>query len=199
MQQRLNELLDFWFGADQSSCDQHHALLPLWLGETLAKDSEIVQRFEPLLQQVAENDVSVYADSPKGSLSMILLYHQVPRHSYRGLSAAFAFDDRALNLCLNGLSKGFDHQLSLIERVFYYMPLQHAEDLYCQQSSVNAYYQLLQIAFPESRDLYQTFYSHAVTNYRMIQTFSRFPHRNQILNRPSTHEELQFLKLNGLA
>jgi uncharacterized protein (DUF924 family) len=129
-----------------------------------------------------------------GILALIILLDQFPRHLYRQTPSAFAQDQKALNLCLAGIQNEFDHLLSLIERVFFYYPLMHAESLEMQATAVRAYQILVNLAFPETRAIYENFLAYAIKHYEIIKQFGRFPHRNLLLGRMSTADELEFLK-----
>lgn len=90
--------------------------------------------------------------------------------------------------------KEYDHTLSLIERVFFYFPLMHSENLEMQATAVRAYQILVNLAFPETRGIFESFLDYAVRHYEVIKRFGRFPQRNEIIGRPSTAEEQEFMK-----
>ncbi len=94
------------------------------------------------------------------------------------------------------MGKHEDHALSLIERVFYYFPLLHSEHLAFQEQSIRAYQLLVEMAFPETQIIYESFCKFANHHYNIIKRFDRFPQRNAILSRESTEEEIKYLKEN---
>ena len=134
-----------------------------------------------------------WQSSPRSTLALIIIFDQFSRNIYRNKPEAFAQDNAALDLCLDGLDVEKDQHLSLIERVFYYLPLEHSENLTMQINSVRAFESLLDLALPETRPIFQNFYNHAITHYETIERFGRFPYRNLTLNRESTPEEIKYL------
>ena len=118
---------------------------------------------------------------------------QFSRHIYRGLPTAFTQDKLACQLCLDGADDEIEHNLSLIERVFFYFPLMHSEMLYHQEQSLLAYQMLVDLAFAETKVIYESFYKFANHHYQIIQRFGRFPQRNALFGRVSTPEEIRYL------
>ena len=100
----------------------------------------------------------------------------------------------ALELCVKGLDEKMDQSLTLIERVFFYMPLVHAEDAEVQERSIRLYQALVILSMTETTQVYQFFLAYAYAHFRVIKEFGRFPQRNEILGRQSTQAELVFLK-----
>jgi uncharacterized protein (DUF924 family) len=127
-------------------------------------------------------------------LALIIIFDQFSRSIYRNSASAYAQDQKALSLCLNGIQKEYDHALSLIERVFFYLPLMHAESLEMQTTAVRAFQILVNLSFSETRSIYENFLDYAIKHYEVIRRFGRFPQRNISLARPSTPEEEEFLK-----
>ncbi len=178
---RLAERMQFWFGADEPEATRRE------------RDGQLRTRFEPLVVAAASGKLDSWADSPRRRLSLILLLDQLPRNLYRDDSRAFATDERALALALSGIQSGGDAALDVVERIFFYMPLQHAESLEAQDESVAAYRRLLEETPAELRALLGGVLKHAEAHRAVIQRFGRFPHRNRILGRKSTPEERQYL------
>ncbi len=92
------------------------------------------------------------------------------------------------------MEHNYDHELSLIERVFYYFPLLHSEHLAYQESSIRAYEILAELALPETKVIYESFFKFASHHYSIVRRFGRFPQRNDVLSRESTREEIEYLK-----
>jgi len=128
---------------------------------------------------------------------LILLTDQFPRNMYRDSPQAFAYDAKALAWCLEGLKQQFDRHLRPIERVFFYLPLEHAESLEHQERSVEKFRELLDEADERRKNVFAEYLDLAVRHRNIIARFGRFPHRNRILGRESTGEELAFLKEPG--
>ena len=173
--------MEFWFGSHDTTEAQR------------AHDEEIRTRFGHLVELAARGELAGWADSPRRRLSLILLLDQFPRNIYRGTRRAFAADERALSLTLSGIQSGADAALDRIERLFFYMPLQHSESLEVQDESVAAYRRLLEETADELAPQLAEALESALAHRSIIERFGRFPHRNRALGRVSTKEEREFL------
>src|SRR5207248_4244152 len=100
-------------------------------------DELIGARFAGMIERAARGELAGWADSPRRRLSLIILLDQFPRHIYRGTPRAFAYDPEALALALSGMQCAADAALNIVERLFFYMPLQHAEATEVQDESVS--------------------------------------------------------------
>src|SRR5690606_5662084 len=107
--------------------------------------------FSADLDHAIKDEYDSWQETPHGQLALILLLDQFSRHIHRDTPQAFAQDPKALAICLQGISTEADHSLSLIERVFYYFPLLHSENLNHQEQAVHSYQILAELAFPETR------------------------------------------------
>ena len=166
----------------------------IWFGEDPEVDEEIKQKFDLDLQKAIRDEYEDWQEDPRGQLALIILLDQFSRHIYRNDPKAFSQDERALNICVNGIQNECEHNLSLIERVFYYFPLLHSEEPTYQEQSVRAYKMLTDLAFSETRVIYDSFLKFANHHYSIIKRFGRFPQRNMILGRASSSEELAYLR-----
>lgn len=190
------EVLRFWFG-DQAAADEvDQSRQRIWFVKNPAVDREIRERFGDLLDPGRDGELG-WKDTPRGRLALILLLDQFPRNIFRGTADAFAYDPAALQLCLEGLDRGADQSCGLIERAFCYLPLEHAESLEYQERSVELFRTLLADAPANRQKTFASFFDYAVRHRDIIARFGRFPHRNEILGRRSTSEEMAFLKLPG--
>ncbi|MCC4797964.1 hypothetical protein BCT30_04155 [Enterovibrio norvegicus] len=190
------EVLDFWFGdADAPQSDDERQ--SLWFRGKGETDSIIRERFLPYVSMAGEGRFAQWLDSPEGSLANIILLDQFSRNIYRGLSAAFRYDEFALALCKRGLASAQDEQLPLIQRAFFYMPLQHSEHLEDQEEALFRYSQLCESAGPGLEGMFDHFYRHARIHHDIVKRFGRFPHRNASLGRLSTEDEIQWLADGG--
>jgi len=194
MIQRADEINKFWLGRVEQTIIPSEHRARVWFGEDLETDNEIKQLFTGDLEQAIRGEYDVWQGYPRGQLALILLLDQFSRHVYRDSPKAFAQDGKALTICLTGMSEESDHALSLIERVFYYFPLLHSENLHHQEQAIRAYQILTELAFPETRVIYDSFLRFANHHYGVIQRFNRFPQRNRVLKRESTPEELVYLR-----
>jgi uncharacterized protein (DUF924 family) len=193
---------DFWFGTVPLSADALNQRIRFWFGDGASalrrrRDELIRARFGELLERAASGELDAWADGPRRRLSLIILLDQFPRSIFRGTARAFAHDAQALALALSGMQSAADAALSVVERIFFYMPLQHAERREVQEESVAAYRRLLAEA-PD--DLHETFAGalRSAENHRsIIERFGHFPYRNRTLGRASTPDEVAWLRAGG--
>ncbi|QJT34325.1 DUF924 domain-containing protein [Aeromonas media] len=191
-------LLDFWFGDDSGDAPRAVRQAPLWWGKSSETDALLTHRFGELAQGAAEGELAHWAEVPVGRLALILLLDQLPRNLHRGTPAAFAQDAKARDLCLKGLSLGADKALSPLARVFFYLPLEHAESREQQARSVALFEALAaEQGDGPARETFEGFADFARRHQVIVQRFGRFPHRNAILGRTSTPEEAEFLRQPG--
>ncbi len=194
MSDKIHEILDFWFG------DLGHADLPtsdrtnLWFGENEKLKLSMLEAFKEEYQSAINGNLTSWAESPRGRLALIILLDQFSRTFYRNSKNAFAYDKEAQDLCLTGLNEKMDQALTLIERVFFYMPLVHAEISEYQEQSIRLFQSLVSLSMTETTQVYQLFLAYAYAHFRVIKEFGRFPQRNTVLGRESTEAEVAFLK-----
>ncbi|HCL52524.1 DUF924 domain-containing protein [Pseudomonas fulva] len=184
-------LLEWWFGwgtSAQAVADEKSAQ---WFGKH--HDAEAQALFDELVDQALAGGLDEWQQSPQGWLGLLLLLDQLPRMIYRDTPRAFEGDRRAQVVALQGLQKDWDYQLLPIQRVFVLLVLEHAEVLDWQNMSVERYQVLLDEQPEANRRLFEGFLDYAQQHQRVIERFGRFPHRNLVLDRPSTSEEMDFL------
>ena len=173
-----------------------------WFGDEMPelrrkRDAEIRIRFGGLLDRATRGKLDAWAASPRRLLSLIVLLDQFPRHIHRGTARAYAYDAQALALALSGIQSGADAALEAVERMFFYMPLQHAESREVQDESVAAFRRLVAEAPEAVRSMLATSLEYAESHRQVIERFGRFPHRNRTLGRESSPEELAWLQQNA--
>lgn len=190
----IEKILEYWFGGfpDAYSADlTHHEM---WYEPGHKYDQEIFINFGAVYQQAVEGELQHWLDMPRGRLALIILLDQFSRYLHRGYAEAFAQDEAAQAICLEGIGAGDDMQLHPVERSFFYLPLQHAEHIERQRLSVQAYMQL-HADVPESHQQpYRDALELAMQQHCIIETFGRFPELNEILGRASTPEEIKFMQ-----
>jgi uncharacterized protein (DUF924 family) len=178
--QELRQRDTLWFGADT---------------HLVAQQDELVRsEFQGLVERAVRGELFAWADSPRRRLSLIIVLDQFTRQIYRGTSQAFAHDPQALSLTLSGMQSAADGALNVVERLFFYMPLQHAESTEVQEESVSSYRRLLAESPAELRSTFDEAFEYAQKHRALIQQFGRFPHRNRILGRANTPEEDAYLE-----
>ncbi len=190
-------VLDYWFGATGTAREIADRQSKLWFGKVAEKDREVSERFAPTFGAATTGSLDNWAATPRGRLALVIVLDQFPHHIHRDTPAAFAQDAKALALSLAALATGEDKSLALIERVFLYLPLEHAESLAMQDLSVAQYQQLVDEASEPERSLFENFLDYAHKHREVVLRFGRFPHRNDILARPSSADEIAFLKQPG--
>ena len=190
-------VLAFWFGAPGSAVEIAGRQGTLWFGKSPANDQAVIERFAATLTAATAGQLDHWVRTPHGRLALVIVLDQFPHHIHRDQPQAFATDPQALALSLAALAVDEDRQLAPIERVFLYLPLEHAESLDMQDRSVALYEALAHEAAVDERVLFDNFLDYARKHRDVVARFGRFPHRNAILGRPSTPDELEVLKQPG--
>jgi uncharacterized protein (DUF924 family) len=191
-------LLDWWFGADQGTATEIAAARHgLWFGKRDSQDREAEARFGAQVEQALAGGLREWRDDPQGWLALLILLDQLPRMIFRDTPRAFAGDSLAQPLLQDGLEHNWDRRLAPIQRVFAYLVFEHAEDLPLQNRAVELFASLMNEAAADEQALFADFLDFAERHQRVIARFGRFPHRNAILGRASTDEELAFLREPG--
>ena len=196
--QRAQDVLEFWFGREPLDAARLEERSTFWFGgdgadAVASRDALIREKLEPLLERAARGEFASWAASPKRRLALIILFDQVPRNAWRGTAAAYAFDREALALALEGMQLVADAALDPIERVFFYLPLEHAESMEAQEAAVAAFERLVAEAPAEVRGYCEYCLKFARQHRDIIAKFGRFPHRNRVLERDSTPAEIEWL------
>lgn len=193
----------YWFGRlplDRVSLDER---MRLWFGkdatatEIAATDRDIAARFGDLVERALRGELDAWGDGPRRRLALILLLDQFPRSLHRGTARAFAGDEKALSLTLDGLQRAADAALDPVERLFFYMPLQHAENAEVQEESVAAFSRLVTESPSELRPVFEGSLLYARQHAEIVARFGRFPHRNAALGRSATPDEDAWLRAGG--
>lgn len=190
------QLLHFWFGENSAELPPPERM-KFWFGGDATTDQLIRDNFAPQVTQAAAGEFAAWAETASGTLALLLLLDQFTRNIYRGSAKAYAADPLALELTEAGLAAGQDRELTLVQRAFFYLPLEHSERLEDQLRSVQLFEALLVDAPPEFQSLCGSFLDYAIRHRDIIARFGRFPHRNATLGRPSTVEETAFLTQPG--
>ena len=152
----------------------------------LQLDQTITNRFQSLLIETKNIPDEELLFSPESSLAAVILFDQFSRNIYRNLPDSFSFDYKALNLSKQAINLQYDLTLPNNQRSFLYMPFMHSESLEDQNKSVELF-----------TNLSPSFAQYAGSHRDIIEKYGRFPHRNEILGRNSTDEEIKFLKNEG--
>jgi uncharacterized protein (DUF924 family) len=172
------DVLTFWFSEEAK---------PKWFVRDDAFDAIVRERFASAFDAAKTGAFDHWAEMPEGALALVILLDQVPRNSFRGNAQAFSGDEKALAVAKAAIARGFDAALPSDRRNFLYMPFQHSERLEDQEQGMTLF------AANDVADGLKWMTAHR----DVIARFGRFPHRNAILGRTSTPEEVEFLTQPG--
>jgi len=175
----ISDVLGFWFGPGMAA---------RWFVSDPAFDAEVKARLGQAAEAAARGELDHWAETPEGSLALVLLLDQVPRNLHRGDARAFHGDAAARAVTRRALEAGFDRELPQAQRLFLYLPLEHSEALTDQEDCCRLIEELSDN--PDWAD-------YARQHRDIVARFGRFPHRNVVLGRESTSEEQDFLKKPG--
>ncbi len=196
----IEQVLEFWFGASGADGSLDPGKQKMWFGDGRQYDAGIRERFGALHERAARGDLhGEWAATPHGTIALVVVLDQFSRHIHRGTPAAFAQDPAAQRLVGAGRGRNTDRDLIPAQRAFVYIPLEHAEDIEMQRLGVRCFDGLARVVPEARRKEYESFLDYAQRHLAIIQRFRRFPHRNQVLGRQSTKEEIEFLKQPGSA
>lgn len=186
---QVDEILTFWFG--QPDATDYGKQRTFWFTKNPECDKEIRERFLNEYEQAAAAQLNSWKEAPRSCLALILLLDQFPRNLFRGTPKAFATDAAALAAAQHAVAQGFDRELLNVQRWFIYLPFEHSENIEHQRQCVELFASLKDDLESASAIDY------AQRHLAVIERFGRFPHRNAILGRESTPEEVEFLKQPG--
>ena len=193
--EQIQAVLDFWFAVRQLDEPNIDSRMDCWFGNNPDFDAELTERFSELSEQALLGDLDHWADSPDGILALILLLEQFPRHIHKSDKKALRGDRKALKLCEQGVGSDAYRKLSAIRQIFFFMPLQHAESIKVQQTSVKIFNSLAERVSTTMRDTFETVAQFAELRRDIIAEFGRFPHRNRPLGRSNTEQEEAYLSV----
>ena len=182
------EILEFWFGRPGTA--DYGSTRRAWFGKDAAFDAATAYRFGAAIETALSGGFTDWA-APRGMLARILLLDQFTRNSFRDTPRAFAGDAQALSLAQAAVALGHDQKLVAVERWFMYMPFVHAESESAQVRALSLFRALRDETGLEDPLAW------AERHAEIIRRFGRFPHRNAVLGRASTPEEIAFLAVPG--
>jgi uncharacterized protein (DUF924 family) len=179
------EVLEFWF-SEQSR--------PLWFEQNAAFDGEIRTRFGANVAAACIGDLDYWVRAVDSSLALVLLLDQFPRNIHRGTLRAYAGDTRARDIADTAIERGFDRRTALDRRVFFYLPFEHSENPKDQIRSVSLFRRWAEEHRGAARERALEQMKYVLRHQEIVERFGRFPHRNTVLGRESTPDEVAFLK-----
>lgn len=197
MNDDYESIIEFWLDGAADSVEALERQSRVWFSADPVLDAEIASRFGDLLARRGAGVKRSWRATPRGRLGLIILFDQFSRNIHRGTATAFAFDQEALDLSQTGIDAGMDRSLGSLERMLFYMPLQHAEAPAPQDLAVAMFQDLTRSCLPEQRQFFDRSLQHAREHRDLIRRFGRFPHRNRVLGRESSAEEIAYLEGGG--
>jgi uncharacterized protein (DUF924 family) len=180
MRDTKQDILHFWFEETQPA---------QWFQKNDDFDRIIRDRFLVTVNMARDGLCDHWWDHAEGALALCIALDQFPRNIFRDSEQAFASDEKALSVAKRALLRGFDEMLNPLRRRFLYLPFEHSENLEDQKRSV-ALFATMQGDDPIG-------YEYALRHLDVIERFGRFPHRNVVLGRASTPEEILYLQQPG--
>ena len=170
----IDDIVEYWFS---------ERIQKLWFNSTAEFDQELKERYEQSWIEASQGKLDNWLDSPRGCLAMVILLDQFPLNMFRGQAASFSTEAQSREVAAKAIERGFDYELPVEQRSFIYMPFMHSESLRDQD---------LAIQYFDQKGLEG---NHRFANHHrgIIEKFGRFPHRNDILGRTSSPEEIEYL------
>jgi uncharacterized protein (DUF924 family) len=188
--QEAREVLDCWFGVP--GAPEFGTERKIWFSRNAAFDAMLRERFGTLIDAARESALDNWTQTPLGALALVIVLDQFSRNCHRNTARAFAADQKALLTAQQMIASGADRRLPTVHhRAFAYLPFEHDETLAGQRESLRLFKLL------EAERGGKSYYRSAVRHAEIVERFGRFPHRNAPLGRPSTAEEIAFLRTPG--
>jgi len=189
----IQKILDFWFSDSELDSPQLDSRMDRWFGANDELDEQIRREFGALIDLAQAGQLDEWANTPRGRLALIILLDQFARNVYRGTAQAFLHDKKALKLAIEGTLTGDHKKLNAVERMFFFMPLQHAESLKIQEKSVSVFNALAKTVPGTLHETFLMTAQFAELHRDIVAEFGRFPHRNAVLGRPNSSAETAYL------
>ena len=188
------QVVQYWFDGAEHDVERIQARSKVWYSFSAELDAEIARKYGTLLQEIVNGQRQDWSQTSIGAIALVLVLDQFTRQIYRKTAAAFAYDAQALVITYSAISSGLDQEMSVPGRLFLYHPFQHSEKLKDQEFGV-------QIVRNLRTHCEQKWYDYVSESLRffeehceIVRRFGRFPHRNDVLDRISTPDELEFLR-----
>jgi len=189
---RSQSILEFWFGDPADRAGEYGSFRKVWFKKDADFDQQIRQRFLSDYRRAVVGEYDAWVEQPHSALALVVLLDQFARNLFRGSPQSFAADPQALAVAATAISRGDEAVLQPVERFFLYLPFEHSEELADQHRSVQLFEALVAVAPALQHGL-----DYALRHRSVIKKFGGFPHRNTVLGRTSTAEELAFLQQPG--
>ena len=195
----ISEIVAFWLGSSLESPEAASGRRDWWYKGGAPVDNAIRARFGDLIPQACARELMAWQSTPDGALALILLLDQFTRNLYRNTPQAYVGDTCAYEVVTWAIEQKLDIILPPVSRIWLYHPFHHAEDVEDQDRGLVLLNELRQEALAEWHPYVEGCIEGWTRHRNIVARFGRFPHRNAVLARDSTHEEHEFLKINGEA
>ncbi len=182
MQSLSQDILTFWFGTTDLSAEMEKR--QVWFKSTPEFDAELIGNYTEISEQALSGKLDHLTETPEDCLTLILALDQFPRNIFRGYARAFDSDQKAREIARLAIERGYDKGYARWPRTFAYLPFEHSENMEDQELALALYK-----SFVDDDSL-----KAAIGHHEAIQRFGRFPHRNEVLGRENTPEEVEYLK-----
>lgn len=190
----VRSIVDYWLGPSPEGPDAADAQRKMWYEGGPDVDAEIVERFGDHVVQARDGALDDWQGTSEGALALVILLDQFTRNIYRGTLGAYCGDDAAFAIATRAVAAGLDRALSVPGRIFLYHPFHHSEVL-AEQDRVAS---LLEALEHEAPDEWKAYVRRSVEGFGrhrdIVARFGRFPHRNRVLERVCTPEEIAYLE-----
>ena len=188
-----DDVIEFWFGSAAYEGAAPPEVQSRWWKKDAAFDAEIATRFGETHTDAVRGALNDWFGTARGRLALVIVIDQFSRQMFRGDRKSWAWDRRALEIAMMSIKDGMDRELTPQQRVFLYMPLMHSEDRTAHELSIEVFSRLAE----EAPAIAANNVNYAQMHKDIVDRFGRYPHRNSILGRESTPEELEFLTQPG--
>lgn len=188
------QVLRYWFDGAEHDLELLRARSKIWYSFSSERDEEIERKFSTLLHEIVRGHRQDWSETSAGSLALVLVLDQFTRQIYRKKAEAFAYDEQALAIAYSAIGRGLDQEMSIPGRLFLYHPFQHSEKVKDQEFGVQIVRNVLNQCDEKWHDYVKESLRFFEEHCEIVRRFGRFPHRNEVLDRESTPEELEFLR-----
>lgn len=188
------QVLDYWLDGCHEEPAKCKSMSGLWYGGGLEVDKEISEKFGEVYERACSDSLSSWAETAEGALALVIVLDQFSRQIHRRTTLAFAQDPMARAIARRSVSTKLDRELSVPGRLFLYHPFQHSEYVEDQELGVQLTRSLLKECSSDWKEYVEESLKYFIDHREIIRRFGRFPHRNRVLERESTKEELEFLE-----
>lgn len=196
----IEKIHRYWFGDLSETADYFQERSALWFGGSPEIDAEIEVLFQGTLDRAIlpgdsglEPEFAKWAETPKGAIALIVLVDQFALQLYREKPESYNRSALVVPVAKEVIARGFERSYTISERLFLYLPFEHAENVQDQELSVRCFEKLAADAKGDAKEPAHGFLDYAVRHANVVKRFGRFPDRNAVYGRPDTEEEKLFL------